>query len=109
MAPTTRSISVNVSSTSSAEDSQGSAHMSNNCAIALALLLIATGITLARRRRLLPHQTPAEGPATTTFSRRKAGRTRVARRAPRVSDPGLSLSPSGPVLQLLGHRVLGPR
>ena len=44
MAPTTRSISVNVSSTSSAEDSQGSAHMPNNCAIALALLLIATGM-----------------------------------------------------------------
>ena len=44
MAPTTRSISVNVSSTSSAEDSQGSAQMSNNCVIALALLLIATGM-----------------------------------------------------------------
>ena len=57
MAPTTRSISVNVSSTSSAEDSQGSAHMSNNCAIALALLLIATGMLALLARVYSPFAT----------------------------------------------------
>ena len=55
MAPTTRSMrmSVDVSSTS-AEDSQVSTHMSNNCAIALALLLIATGMLALLARVYAP-------------------------------------------------------
>jgi len=67
MAPTTRSMRMSVDVTStSAEDSQGSTHMSNNCAIALALLLIATGM-LALLARVYSPSSPSPSSSATFF------------------------------------------
>ena len=98
MAPTTRSISVNVSSTSSAEDSQGSAHMPNNCAIALALLLIATGMLALLARVYSPSSPSLSSSATFPFSSGPSA-TLVH---PLPSSPTQQSSPPGYPLDVAG-------